>query len=180
MTITQQLVTENNVMPDQVAGLRVETSENIYSTLFHHRPKTVLEAKFSLEFCLAALLLQRKLGLGDFTEAFVAHPKLQELISKINYATFSETEGKERGCTIVTAFVEIDLKDGRTLSSRADYGKGSKANPMSEEEVANKFRDCAAFVDWSSRKTEEAIALVQQFEELRDLRAPMTCLTRIK
>jgi 2-methylcitrate dehydratase PrpD len=180
MTMTQQLVTENQVMPDQVADLRVRASENIYSTLFHHRPKTVLEVKFSLEFCLAALLLQRKLGLGDFTETFVAHPRLQELISKINYATFSETEGKELGCTNVTAFVEIDLKDGRTLSGRADYGKGSKANPMSEGEVANKFRDCAAFADWPSGKAEEAIALVQQFEELRDLRALTACLTKIK
>ena len=91
----------------------------------------------------------------------------------------SKTEGKELGCTNVTAFVEIDLKDGRKLSGRNDYGKGSKVNPMSEEEVANKFRDCAVFADWSKTKTEEAIDLVQQFEELKDLRALLACLTRI-
>ena len=176
MTITAQIVANNDVKPEQVARLRVRTSENINTTLFHHRPKTLLEAKFSLEFCLAALALQRKLGLTDFTEDFVANPEMQRLIGLIDYDTFTEAEGREMGCTIVTAFVEIDLKDGRTLAGRADYGKGSKANPMSDSEVSEKFRDCAAFAGWPGGKTEKAIDLIWRLEALDDVRDLTACL----
>jgi len=177
MTVTQDLVTQHDVDPAQVTELRVRTSENIYTTLFHHRPKTILEAKFSLEFVLAALALQRRLGLTDFTDEFVARPEMQRLISVTKYDTFSEAEGRELGCTIVTAFVEIDLADGRTLSGRADYGKGSKANPMNDAEVADKFRDCAAYAGWPKAKTEKAIDMVWALEGVEDVCELTACLS---
>lgn len=170
MTVTQELVTGHDVDPAQVTGIRVKTSENINTTLFHHRPKTILEAKFSLEFVLAALVLQRQLGLTDFTDEFVARPEMQRLIALTKYDTFSEAEGRALGCTIVTAFVEIDLADGRTLTGRADYGKGSKANPMSDAEVSDKFRDCAAYAGWPGGATQKAIDLVWRLEEIGDIR----------
>ncbi len=170
MTMTLQLIEEHDVTPDQVVRLRVKTSENINTTLFHHRPTDLLEAKFSLEFCLAALLMQRSLVLADFTDAFVAQPEMQRLISLIDYTAFTEREGKELDCTIVTAFIEIDLKDGTTLSGRADYGKGSKANPMSEAEVTEKFRACAAYADWPARKTDAAIDMIWRMDEIDDIR----------
>lgn len=176
MTITQELVAAHDVDPAQVVRLRVRTSENINTTLFHHRPKTILEAKFSLEFVLAALVLQRRLGLTDFTDDFVARPEMQRLISVTEYDTFSEAEGRDLGCTIVTAFVDIELANGRTLSGRADYGKGSKANPMSDAEVADKFRDCAAYAGWPGDKTEKAIELVWRLEDVGDVRELSACL----
>ena len=177
MTMTLQLITENDIDPDQVSRLRVRTSDNIHSTLFHHRPKNLLEAKFSLEFCLAALLLQRKLTLSDFTDAFVAQPEMQRLISCIEYDGFSEAEGRSLDCTIVTAFVDIEMADGRVFSGRADYGKGSKANPMSDEEVNAKFRDCAAFADWPADKTDAAIDMVWRLESVPDTRTLAICLS---
>lgn len=177
MTIVLQMATENDLASDQVTRLHVRTSENIHKTLFRHRPRTLLEAKFSLEFCLAALLVQRKLGLTDFTEEFVAQPEMQRLINLTAYDTFTEAEGRELDCTIVTSFVDMDLKDGRTLTARADYGKGSKANPMSDAEVTEKFRDCAAYADWPTDKTETAIDLIWRLDELGDLRELSGCLT---
>lgn len=176
MTVTHELVTKNDVDPAQVTRLHVRTSENIHTTLFHHRPKTMLEAKFSLEFVLAALVLQRRLGLTDFTDEFVARPEMQRLISVIDYGTFSEAEGRELGCTIVTAFVDINLADGRIFSGRADYGKGSKANPMSDDEVSDKFRDCAAYAGWPEQKTGQAIELIWSLESVDDVRALAACL----
>ena len=178
MTMTLQLISENNVAPDQVTRLRVKTSENINTTLFHHNPKNLLEAKFSLEFCLAALLMQRTLALADFTDAFVARPEMQRLISLIDYSSFSEAEGRDLDCTIVTAFIEIDLDDGTTLSGRADYGKGSKANPMSEAEVTDKFRGCAAYAEWPDGKTDAAIDLIWHLDEIDDVRALAACLAK--
>jgi 2-methylcitrate dehydratase PrpD len=62
------------------------------------------------------------------------------------------------------------MNDGRRFGERVDAGKGNKANPMSEDEVADKFRECAEFSNWSMEKAERAIALIRDLEEVKDVR----------
>ncbi len=169
MTLMLELVEKHDIRPDNVEHVAVKTSDNIHHTLLHHRPKTELEAKFSLEFCLAALLIERKLTLSDFTDDYVLRPDIQNAIERMEYNTFSQAESKEHGYGIITSFIDIELKDGTKISERCDFGKGSKANPMSFEEVSNKFRDCAAFADWPKDKTETAIELVATLEDVPDV-----------
>ena len=66
----------------------------------------------------------------------------------------------------MTTIIDIHLKDGRTISGRADFGKGSPANPMTYEEVADKFRGCCSFATWPKRKAEALIDMVARFETL--------------
>lgn len=176
MTKFLELVNLHDIKPEQVARLRVSTSENIHHTLLHHRPQTELQAKFSLEFCLAALLLDRKCGLTQFTDEYVNRPEIQRLIERIEYSMFSETEARTKGYEIVTTFIEIDLHGGTRHTGRADYGRGNIADPMSEDEVADKFRDCAVFCRWPARKTERAMELIRSLETLSDVRELTACL----
>jgi 2-methylcitrate dehydratase PrpD len=170
MTKMLELVTRHDVRPDDVAQVRVKTSENIHHTLLHHHPTTELQAKFSLEFCLAALLLERRCGLNQFHDEYVMRPDVQAAIAKVEYTTFTPEEAKREHHTIVTAYVEIVMKDGRRFGERIDFGKGNKANPMSEEEVADKFRECAGFSRWPAEKAERAIALILRLEDVGDVR----------
>lgn len=165
-----ELLLKHDVKPDQVEKVRVKTSQNIHHTLLHHQPKTELEAKFSLEFCLAALLLERKCGLNQFHDEYVNRPDVQAAIGKVEYTTFTPEEAQRERHTIVTSFVEIVLKDGRRFGERADFGKGNKANPMSEDEIADKFRECAEYSRWPGDKAEKAIALVRRLEDVEDIR----------
>jgi 2-methylcitrate dehydratase PrpD len=176
MTLMLDLVQTHDIAPDAVARIELTTSENIHRTLLHHRPQTELEAKFSLEFCLAALLMERKLTLSSCTDEFVQHPELQRLISLIDYRTFDEPQARAAGYTIVTTFIRIELKDGRVFEGRRDFGKGSLANPMSDGEVEAKFRDCAEFAGWSKEKSERAIELVWNLEQVK-VAELMQCLT---
>jgi len=79
-------------------------------------------------------------------------------------------EAEAAGYDKMTTIIEIALTDGRQITGRADFGKGSPANPMSYDEVADKFRECAAFSRWPRSKAEEVVALVRRLEELRDMR----------
>lgn len=176
MTKLLELVNLHDIKPEQVACLRVSTSENVHHTLLHHRPQTELQAKFSLEFCLAALVLDRKCGLTQFTDEYVRRPGIQGLIERIDYSTFPETEARAKGYELITTFIEIELQGGARHGGRVDHQKGSIANPMSDDEVADKFRDCAAFCRWPARKTERAIELVRSLERLSDVRELTACL----
>lgn len=170
MTTMLNLVRRHDVQPDAVETIRVFTSQNIHHTLLHHRPTTELQAKFSLEFCLAALLLDRQCGLNQFNDAYVNRPDVQAMISRVDYQTFSADQSQREKHTIVTSLVEIVMKDGKVWSERADFGKGNKADPMTEAEIADKFRECAAYRRWPAAQTEKAIALIGRLEDIDDIR----------
>jgi 2-methylcitrate dehydratase PrpD len=69
----------------------------------------------------------------------------------------------------MTTLIDIELKDGRKISGRADFGKGSPAFPMSYDEVANKFRENAEFAGMSRSKADEIVELVRGLETLSTL-----------
>lgn len=169
MTKLLELILKHDIKPQQVAKIRVKTSESNYYTLQHHRPQTELEAKFSFEFFVAALLVERKCGLPQFTDEFVNSREVQQMVERVEYTTYSDAEARANGYNIVTTFLEIELKEGKAIAARADHGKGNIANPMSEEEVAAKFRDCAEYARWPKIKTERAIELILRLEALSDV-----------
>ena len=178
MTKILELILEHDVTPDQVDKIRVRTRDGVLRTLAYHRPKRALEAKFSLEFCLATLLLERSLGLTHIDDVFVRRPEVQDLIGRTEYTPIPEAEARDGDYTLVTSFVEMALKDGRRLGGRIDYGKGSKANPMSDDEVAEKFRLCARYARWPDDKAEGIVEVARRLEELPDVRQLTALLSR--
>ncbi len=65
--------------------LEVGTSRNMPNTLIHHRPTNGLQAKFSMEFCMAIILLDGKADLTKFTDAVVNRQDVQEMIGRVRF-----------------------------------------------------------------------------------------------
>ena len=169
MTELSRLIDVHKIQAAQVEKVDVGANHNMTTTLLHHQPKTGLEAKFSMEFCMAILLLERKAGLGQFSDKVVQRPDVQEMIRKINF--YVDREAESAGYDKMTSILKIHLTDGRTISGRADFGKGSPANPMSFDEAATKFRGCAEFAEWPKAKTEQIIAFTKSLEAATDISA---------
>jgi 2-methylcitrate dehydratase PrpD len=176
MTLMLSLIKQNDVRPEQVEQVKVGTNQNMPNALIHHRPMTELQAKFSMEFCMAILLLERKAGLPEFTDEVVNRPDVQAMIQKVEFGVHPEAEAA--GYDKMTTIIELNLKGGRVISGRADFGKGSPANPMSYEEVADKFRECAAFSRWPVNKAEGVIDMVMSLEDLPNVRELTALLSR--
>lgn len=117
---------------------------------------------------MAILLLERRGSLPEFTDEVVNRADVQEMIGRVHFGVHPEAEAA--GYDKMTTIIDIQLKDGRTISGRADFGKGSPANPMSYDEVADKFRGCAEFAGWSKEKTEALIEAVRNLENLASVR----------
>jgi hypothetical protein len=70
------------------------------------------------------------------------------------------------------------LNDGRVIHGEADFGKGSPANPMSYEEVADKFRDNAAHARLARAAADEVVSLVRDLESQPSLERLMALVAK--
>lgn len=168
MTTMLDLILEHDIRPEDVARVAVGTNHNMPNALIHHRPVDELQAKFSMEFCIAILLLERRGGLPEFTDEVVNRDDVKAMIGKIDFGVHPEAEAA--GYHKMTTIIDISLTDGRRLSGRADFGKGSPANPMSYDEVADKFMGCVEFANFDTGRAERIVELVRRLERVESVR----------
>jgi len=167
MGLALELILEHDIKPGQVERVSIGVNRQNVNALIHNRPRNELQAKFSMPFCIAILLLRRKAGLAEFTDAVVNRPDVKAMIERIDYNVHPEAEAA--GYEKMTTLIEIKLADGRTISGRADFGKGSPANPMSDDELAVKFRECAAWGGLPRTDAEKIIELVFRLDKLKNI-----------
>ena len=133
---------EHGLAAADIAHVRVGTCELAPRILVHHRPRTGLEGKFSLEYCVAAALADGRVGLEHFEDAAVARPVLRELVERIEPVIDDRVRTDPEYATVVT----VTLRDGSAHERRVDLAKGKTSLPLSRDELEAKYRDCAGAV----------------------------------
>jgi 2-methylcitrate dehydratase PrpD len=176
MTEMVRLIHEHDIKASDVKHVRIGTNSNMPNALIHHRPQDELQAKFSMEFCMAILLLDRKAGLGEFTDATTQRDDVKAMIEKVDFVIDERAE--KAGYHKMTTIIDITLNDGRVVHGEADFGKGSPANPMSYEEVADKFRDNAAHARLARAAADEVVSLVRDLESQPSLERLMALVAK--
>jgi 2-methylcitrate dehydratase PrpD len=168
MTEMLRLIREYDIKPGNVESVDVGTNHVMPTALIHHQPKNHLQAKFSMEFCMASLLLYRRAGLMEFNDEVVNRPEVQSMIGRVHFRVNEEAE--KAGFNKMTTIIAVHMKDGQVIRGRADFAKGSPQIPMSYDEVAAKFQDCAAFAKWPRAKADAIVAAVRKLEDMADVR----------
>jgi 2-methylcitrate dehydratase PrpD len=168
MSLALDLARRNDIIAERIAKVRVRTNRRMANTLIHNRPENALEAKFSMPFCVAIMLVEGRAGLAEFTDETVQRADLRDLVSRIDYSSF-DTPGEDY--TNVTTLLEIELAGGEIVAGRADFAPGSTADPMHFADVAKKFLGCADHAGWPEDKAARAIELVERLGELDDISA---------
>jgi 2-methylcitrate dehydratase PrpD len=120
-----------------------------------------------MEFCMAILLIERKGGLEQFTDEIVNRPDVQALVQKIDFGVHPEAEAA--GFDKMTTIIEVELDDGSVVKGSADFGKGSPANPMSDAELSEKFRQCAAWGGLDRNQIDTVLDLAWRIETIEDM-----------
>ncbi len=87
----------------EITGVEVRTPAAALQPLIHHRPVTGLEGKFSLEYGVAAALLDARTGFASFTDAAVARPAAQRLLRRVSICRRGARPGRRAGIRRRTA-----------------------------------------------------------------------------
>ncbi|MEM9669997.1 MAG: MmgE/PrpD family protein [Pseudomonadota bacterium] len=137
--------------------------------LMYTHPETTAEAKFSLEYNLAVGLLQGEVSLGDFEPDAIARPDTLALLSKIRKDYVEKLESE------FPTEVHVTLKNRTTVSTALEMPVGSKARPLTDEQLWQKFDGCASATNGLSN-AQEIRAFLSGLEKDRPVRNLTTLL----
>ena len=144
-------------------------------SLIHSDPHTALEGKFSIEYCLAAALVDDKVGLAQFDDAQVMRPEIRALMPKI---TMRRNPGQEGKPSWVEAYneVRIKLKDGTVVSKGQHRNYEGPVLGVTPEGMDMKFRDCAS-IALPKAKVNEALEILHNLEKQRRIDGLMNAVS---
>jgi 2-methylcitrate dehydratase PrpD len=160
------LVKAHDLRADDIESVEVGTNSNVPNALIYPLPKTALEGKFSIPFCMAIAVLERRAGIAQFVDKKVRQRKVVELMKRVTL--YVDDDMESLGYDQVRSKIRIKLKNGKLIEGRYDVARGHPQKPMSWAELSEKFSDCAGLV-LPRKSAEEIIKLVSRLPELRSL-----------
>jgi 2-methylcitrate dehydratase PrpD len=160
------LVKQHDLRAREVESIEVGTNSNVPNALIYPMPKTALEGKFSIPFCMAIGVLERKAGIAQFQDRKVRDRKVVELMKRVTLVVDDELEAL--GYDQVRSRIRVRLTGGKLIEGRCDVARGHPEKPMSWDELGEKFYDCASLV-LPRKRAEQAVGLVARVEKLPSL-----------
>jgi len=144
---------------DEVEAIRVRAPVTHLNNLMYAAPEDAPQARFSLEYALACLLVTGRCTLADFTDAAALRPELRAIYPRIHRVPVDKAEGE------FPTEVEVLLRGGRRLETAVPWPAGSLAMPFTLAQLWAKFDGCAA----GALPPEPAAALRAALERLPGL-----------
>jgi 2-methylcitrate dehydratase PrpD len=140
--------------------------------LIHRNPQTGLGAKFSLEACIALALVDGKVSTISFTDDKVSSNAVQQMMARVKRKI---APGAQNGPEAFgPATVMVFLKDGGKLEARVEKARGNPENPMSRQEVQDKYLDCCSGI-LTQGSIDKSLSVLADLDKLETLGELMDC-----
>ena len=167
------MVHDDHVKADDIKAIHIQSHMRRLPHTNNPHPRTALAAKFSVQYAVARALLDGAVRLEHFEGDAHLDPRILKLLAVTR--TNPHPDMPEDSACQFGAEVTVTLRDGRCLSHRIDQlvGRGAD-NPMSSEELWEKFHDCSARAIASS----EVMPLYERLESLETV-ADVSHITRL-
>ena len=131
-------------------------------------PQSPLDAKFSVQYCVARALMHGKVVMQHFDEGAYLDKDARALMQRVTAAPHPEM--REESSDRLGAEIRVELKDGRVLSRRVACARGRGAqSPLPADKLKVKFESCAAMVLPSDRVA-ALYAALESIESLKSMR----------
>ena len=171
------LVKTNDLQPEQVEKIQIRSlarAADILSDPSKYDPHTKETADHSLPYVIAAALVERQVTPVQFTMDKIMDAKIRAQLKKVEVVADPEIE--KVFPALQRVIVNITTKDGRMLSRQLDFPKGDPRNPLTDQEVEEKFAALAEGVlsTGAQKKVKEAVWNLERSDSISRLMALMT------
>jgi 2-methylcitrate dehydratase PrpD len=171
-----ELATEDNLGSEDIEEIVLTVTEAHMSLLCQpedakRSPRSPVDAQFSIPWGVASAIIGRRVGLDDFTEHAIANREVLDLTQKMRLEIDDSLSKPGPDPTRV----RMTAKNGKSFERVVQTPLGSLDRPMSFDDCATKFADCAKSLDAS--RVDKIIQLVAELEQLEDIRDIIRLLT---
>jgi len=179
------IVNEEGVKPEAVEAVEVRLNRQAYNLVcepmqFKRRPRSVVDAQFSVPFTVAATIVRGGVSLDTFTEKSIRDLEILEMAQRVE-ATVDPGIEARYGRGIAPEIVEVRTTGGETHVRLVEHVRGSPGAPMSLDEVKEKFRGCVAYSakPVPMENLEELLGAATDLEKLGDVSSLIEPLTTL-
>jgi 2-methylcitrate dehydratase PrpD len=149
------------IRPEDVAGIVCEVAEETVHRLWvpladKQRPRNGYAAKFTVPYLLATGFVHGGVGLGAFTENAIRDPRVLALAAKVTFVIDPDNPYPNN----YTGHIRATLRDGSVVEDRQPYLRGGAQEPLTRQDVTEKFRLNAEHGGWSAAQSDAALKLV--------------------
>jgi 2-methylcitrate dehydratase PrpD len=149
------------IAPDDVDEIVCEVAEGTVHRLWEplddkQRPPNGYAAKFAVPYLLAAGFVHGGVGLGAFTESAIRDPRVLALAAKVKYVIDPENPYPNN----FTGHIRATMKDGIVIEERQPHLRGGAHEPLTRQDVIDKFRLNTAHGGWTEAQSDAALKLM--------------------
>jgi 2-methylcitrate dehydratase PrpD len=153
-------LSKKGINPDDVVDVLCETAEGYVHRLWDpleakQKPATDYGAKFSAPFNIAVAFITGGAGLAAFTPETVRDPRILALAGKVHYVVDPNNPYPKA----YTGHVRMTLKDGTVIEERQPHIRGGAHEPLTREEIEDKFRRNVEFGGWDKARADAFLKL---------------------
>ena len=147
------------VKADEIKEIVCEVGEGTVHRLWEplgakQTPKNGYAGKFSTPYCIAAGFIRGNVGLSDFTNAAVTEPAVVALARKVRY----EIDPANPYPRNFTGHIRATLSDGQVIDERQAHMRGGAHEPLTRQDIEDKFALNAKHGGWSAERAKQALA----------------------
>src|SRR5437660_7150749 len=149
------------IQPEDVAEIVCEVAEGTVHRLWEpladkQRPRNGYAAKFAVPYLLATGFVHGGVGLGAFTESAIRDPRVLALAAKVKFVIDPDNPYPNN----YTGHLRAVLKNGSVIEERQPHLRGGAQEPLTRQDVIDKFALNAQHGGWSRTQAEAALKLL--------------------
>lgn len=139
------------IRPEQVSAISCRIPVGGMHPMRYPDPADGLQAKFSMEYILAATMIDGSVGLATFDNGAVHRPEVRAMMARTEASEDESLRPDDPSgrlsspATGGSVVVSIELKDGRTVEETETEPHGGPRRPLAWNDIKAKYDECASF-----------------------------------
>lgn len=172
---------EHRIDPGDLEAIICRVPEGDMGPLLYSRPRTALEAKFSMEYTLASAFVDGRITLATFAEEAVHRTDVRRVMELVDAAEDPENRPEDPSSAHAYpgsgGFVEVVVRaGGQEYRARSEAPSGSPSKPLTDSEIAEKFADCLSVAGIDATTADATLAQLLRLSELDNLNPVLAAL----
>jgi 2-methylcitrate dehydratase PrpD len=163
------LIRERPLRTEEIDTVTIAMNQRRITHVNRPRVTNGLEGKFSIQYTIAAALIDGTISLGHFNDKNVSRPDLQQLVERVNAVGVAGLESLSQQCELT-----VKLNDGTTRSVKRDDAEGRGSEEFVRY-LKPKFIDCVEQA-YPRDHAEALFAALDGFDTLTDIKPTVRML----